>query len=235
MNKKSKTGLLALLLAAGLANPDPSFGAVKNVMCVKTNTGQYFPVVRVSMMVVPDGGDTFEIVLKDGQGEANVQSVSFEKHAEDVEFNDYRQDDDYIDLTKKIYLITNTGKYFTLASMPQMVAKAGTELFDVEVGSTTETNVSSVYFYRGDKVEDMASLDDVFASEEKLTLQTAISTEMQVSGCGDASVAYVFDVRGRIVAEAEVHDGVANVYVGELNASTYILRVGNKALKFVKK
>ena len=52
----------------------------KNVMCLKTNTGQYIEMARVSMMVVPDGGSTFEIVVKDGEGATNVESISFEKH-----------------------------------------------------------------------------------------------------------------------------------------------------------
>ena len=75
-----KTLTLAAIVAAGLGSATDANAAAskKNVMCVQTNTGNFFPVIRVSMMVVPDGGSTFEIVLKDGQGEAGVQSVSSE-------------------------------------------------------------------------------------------------------------------------------------------------------------
>lgn len=234
--KNSKSLVLAAIIAAGMACPVQSDAAVKNVMCVKTNTGHYFPVVRVSMMVVPDGASTFEILLKDGEGEAGVKSISFEKHQEDIDFNKYKGDgsEQNIDLTKKVYLLTSTGKYYTVASMPTMTAKEGTELFDVTVNGTVESNVSAVYFYRGDDPEGAAGLDEVEA-EEQLQLKTAISSQLLISGCGDCPKAVVYASNGNIVAEAPVVDGVADVQVGHLSTGAYIIKVGKKALKFMKK
>ena len=80
-----KTVALAAVAAVFMAAP--SQAAVQDVMCIKTNTGNYFPILRVSMMVVPDGANTFDIVLKEneGQGEAGVTSISFEKQPKSVE------------------------------------------------------------------------------------------------------------------------------------------------------
>ena len=59
------------------------------VMCLKTNTGQFIEVVRVSMMVIPDGGNTFEIVVKDCEGASTVESISFEMHESDIDLSKY--------------------------------------------------------------------------------------------------------------------------------------------------
>ena len=69
---------LAALMAVGLFGLSNKADAAK-VMCLKTNTGQYIEVVRVSMMVVADGASTFEIVVKDGLGATNVESISPEQ------------------------------------------------------------------------------------------------------------------------------------------------------------
>ena len=75
---------LAALMAVGLFGLSNKADAAK-VMCLKTNTGQYIEVVRVSMMVVADGASTFEIVVKDGLGATNVESISFEAHESDID------------------------------------------------------------------------------------------------------------------------------------------------------
>lgn len=234
-----KAGFVSVLLAAGMACPSMALAAVKNVMCVKTNTGNYFPVVRVSMMVIPDGGNTFEIVLKDGKGEANVSEISFEKHEEDIDFNKYKESSEgssYIDVSKKIYLMTSTGKYFSMKSMPTLEAQQGNDLIDVHCGSEVEKGVANVYFYRGDDVEGAADVRTPFLEpEEKLTLMTPISQQMTISGCGDATTAEVYSAKGIKVGQATVSNGVSTIVVGNLNHGVYVVKVGNKSLKFMKK
>lgn len=239
-NKLStNVGLFLALMIAALTYTNQVMAATKNVMCVKTNTGRYFPVVRVSMMVVPDGGCTFEILLKDGEGEANVQSISFEKHDEEIDFNKYKVESDgtpYIDSSKKVYLITSTGKYFSLgASKPSMVAKDGSDKFDIVCGGEVmERDVKDVYFHRTNTPEVVDGIEAP-AIEEKLTLRTPISSQMVISGCGNASRAVVYDTNGCQMAETAVVDGATTVFVGNLTAGVYIVKVGRKSLKFVKK
>ena len=240
-----KTYALAAVVAAGLGYSTDAAAAAsqKNVMCVKTNTGKYFPVVRVSMMVVADGASTFEIVLKDGEGEAGVESISFEKHQEMIDFNLYKTESDgqpYIDMTKPSWLITSTGKYFKTVDVKSMLAKDGSDKFDVETKTGVESNVSAVYFVRGDEdtakgtVTGIGELP-VAPAVEKLQLMTPIREQMSLSGCGNAAKAVVYAMDGKQVSEAAVSGGNTTLYVGNLPAGVYIVNVGHKSLKFVKK
>jgi hypothetical protein len=229
---------LAVLLMTGLGNTASMSAA--NVMCLKTNTGQYIEVVRVSMMVVPDGGSTFEIVVKEGTGATGVESISFEKHESDIDLSKYQGDapeSTAIDMTKPVFMLTNTGKYFYMKDLPVMTAKEGSSKFDLKVGATTESDVELVYFYRGpaENVENVLSgIDEerITGQEEQLTLQSPINSQMQISGCGNATKAVVFAANGQKVAEAVVADGAVTISVGHLTNGVYIVKVGNKTLKF---
>ena len=242
VKQRWKALALAALVAAGLANPADVLAAasMKNVMCVKTNTGNYYALARVSMLVVPDGGSTFEIVVKDGEGEANVQSVSFEKHEEMIDLSLYQGNNPYgdkqIDFMKPVFIITSTGKYYKMSQLPEMTVEEGTNKIDLKVGSTTETGISAIYFYRGPE-EGVTAVDAPTGgpAEEKLQLMTPIREQMTISGCGDAVRAQVYSLDGKMLAEAPVSNGVTTIQVGHLPTGAYVVRVGHKALKFTKK
>lgn len=212
------------------------------VMCLKTNAGQFIEVVRVSMMVIPDGGSTFDILVKDGEGAANVQSISFERHESDIDLSKYQgssSENATIDTSKPVFLMTNTGKFFYMKDLPTMNAKDGSDKFDIKVGETTESDVTFVYFFRGTEEDaaQTAGIDTpktVFA-EEKLTLLTPISSQMTISGCGAAVEAVLYAADGRQVGKAPVNNGVTTVQVGHLTRGVYFVKVGNKSLKFMKK
>ena len=245
VKQRWKTLAFAAMMVAGLGYSADAEAAAskKNVMCVKTNTGQYFPVVRVSMMVAADGGSTFEIVLKDGPGEGNVQSISFEKHEEMIDFDLYKTDSNgmpYLDGNKPSWLLTSTGKYFKTMNVTAMKAIEGTSLFDVETKDGIEPNVSSVFFMRTDEDNVKQSITGiegpmVAPTAEKLQLMTPISESMAISGCGDATKAVVYAMDGKEVTKAAVSGGNTTIYVGNLPAGIYIVNVGNKSLKFTKK
>lgn len=236
-----KTGALAILLALGLACPNQASAAEKevNVWCAKTNTGNYFPLVRVSMMVVPDGANTFEIVLKDGQGEANVSSVSFEKHKEVLDLDNYKVSSDgtpYIDTSKKCYMFTNTGMFFSLgAERPKLDVKDGSNLFNVtdQNGNVLASDVESVKFMRTNDPSDIRSI--VEDEEENLTLMTPIGSQMLISGCGEAKVARVYSLAGRVETQSDVVSGVTTLQVSDLAPGIYVVKVGKKSLQFIKK
>ena len=212
------------------------------VMCLKTNAGQFIEVVRVSMMVIPDGGSTFDILVKDGEGAANVQSISFERHESDIDLSKYSgsssggQAPDY---SKPFFLMTSTGKYFFMKDKPELIAKEGSDKFDVKVGTTTESDVAKIYFFRGSE-EDAAQTAGIdtpktVVAEENLTLMSPISSQMTISGCGAAVEAVLYAADGRMVGKAPVSNGVTTVYVGHLNRGVYFVKVGKKSLKFMKK
>ena len=248
VKQRWKTLAFAALVATGLGYSLGTEAAVKNqnAMCLKTNTGNYFPVVRVSMMVVPDGGDTFEIVLKDGQGEAGVKSVSFEKIKVDIDYDLYKEQKEEtqsVDYSKPFYVFTNTGKFWKMKDVrPVLSVQEGTSLMTVIAGSAIEQNVSEIRFFRGtedelSQVMNSTGIENLATAPaaENLQLQTPIGEQMTVSGCGDATQAFVYALDGKQVAAAAVANGATTVYVGQLPAGVYVLRVGNKALKFTKK
>lgn len=238
-----KTVALAAVAAVFMAAP--SQAAVQDVMCIKTNTGNYFPILRVSMMVVPDGANTFDIVLKEneGQGEAGVTSISFEKQKMEFDYSKYMQNSDgtsYIDMNKPVFLYTNTGKYWLVKDLPVMNIQEGTSLIDITVGSDQEKGVSNVFFFRGPEADMQAIGTGIEApmlpiATERLQLMTPIREQMQVSGCGNATEAVVYSLDGKEMTKAPVANGVTTVTVGQLPAGVYVLRVGHKALKFMKK
>lgn len=213
------------------------------VMCLKTNTGQYIEVVRVSMMVIPDGGSTFDILVKDGEGAANVQSISFEKHESDIDLSKYSGSSsgsgEAPDYSKPFFLMTSTGKFFYMKDKPELISKDGSDKFDVKVGNTTESDVAKIYFFRGTE-EDAAQTAGIdtpktVVAEEKLTLMTPISSQMTLSGCGAATEAILYAADGRQVGQAPVSNGVTTIQVGHLNRGVYFVKVGKKSLKFMKK
>ena len=212
------------------------------VMCLKTNAGQFIEVVRVSMMVIPDGGNTFEIVVKDGEGASNVQSISFEKHESDIDLSKYSGSTSgggtAPDYSKPFFLMTNTGKYFYMKEKPELIAKEGSNNFDVKVGSTTESNVGKIYFFRGTEEEagQAAGIETPkTVAEENLVLTSPISSQMTISGCGAAVEAVLYAADGRMVGKAAVSNGVSTVQVGHLTRGVYFVKVGKKSLKFMKK
>ena len=218
-----KTGMVAALLTAGLFLPSQTASA-KEVMCLKTNTGQYIEVVRVSMLVIPDGGSTFEIVVRDGEGATGVESITFEKHESDIDLSKYQGGSsatDNIDMTKPVWLVTNTGKQFLVKDV-KMLASIDTQgVFEVVTTEGNETGVTSVSFFRGEStgIEKVKEIRNVLA----------------LSGCGETGSAVVFALDGKQMTEAPVNNGHTTIFVGHLKAGVYVVKVGNKALKFIKK
>lgn len=245
--KKFTQNMKASIIAAGimLFGAIATYAAEKDVTvwCIKTNTGNYYPIARVSMTVVPDGGKTFDILLKDGEGETGVESISFEEHKSRIDIAKYREDSPtqapYVDTSLKCYLITNKATFFEMKSttLPTLKPK-GDKTYDVEMGGkVVASDVEKVWFYRGDDPEH--NLDGIFTpmmdEEEKLQLLTPIAYQMELSGCGNAKTAEVYSLAGKKVAQSSVSNGNTTIQVGHLNSGVYVVKVGKKSLKFVKK
>lgn len=236
---KQKRSMKGLLLAALLACAGNV--AAKDVMCLKTNTGQYIEVVRVSMLVIPDGGSTFEIVVRDGEGATGVESVSFETHASDIDLSQYQgkssDTSSTIDVSKPVWLITNTGKHFLVKDVNMLASIDSQGVYEVVTTNGNETGVTSVSFFRGPEAEMPTGIQTVkeMRNVEALQLITPVSSQLSLSGCGDSDVATVYALDGKEMAEAPVANGSTTVVVSHLKSGVYIVKVGNKALKFIKK
>lgn len=240
--KSFKVLAFAAIVASGLVSPQQAFAVEKdvNVWCLKTNTGNYIPLVRVSMMVVPDGANTFDILLKDGKGEAGVSNITFEKYTVRLDLDKYKYvapGNETVDTSKKCYMFTNTGRFFSLgAEKPMLDVVEGTDLFNVtdRNGNVLAEGVKSVTFERTNEPEHLG-IDAIEAEPENLVLETPISWQLQISGCGDAAQAVVYDMAGKLSAAAPVSAGCSTIVVEHLPAGVYVVKVGNKSLKFIKK
>ena len=110
-------------------------------------------------------------------------------------------------------------------------------VYEVVTANGNETGVTSVSFFRGPEAEMPTGIQTVkeMRNVESLQLVTPVSLQLSLSGCGDANVATVYGMNGNQVAEAPVSNGSATVVVSHLKSGVYIVKVGNKALKFIKK
>ncbi len=239
---QKKKILMPLLLLAAAWMPAQEIAAQKNVMCLKTNTNKYIECCRVSMIVVVDGGSTFDILTKDGDGAQGVSSISFEKHSSNIDLTKYGTGSDglpYVDLTLPVWMQTSTGKNFKLANV-SAIAEVDGRMFEVVPKSgANETGVRYVTFYRSktekEFQEEATAIDAVKEGDvEQLQLLTPVRSQLSLSCCGDAKTAVVYSLNGTQVGGAEVVDGQTTVYVGDLPAGVYVVKVGKKALKFTK-
>jgi hypothetical protein len=97
-------------------------------------------------------------------------------------------------------------------------------------------NVAYVTFFRDTETAIQQPKVETGEEEEPmLRLMTPVHFELKLSGCGDAANAVVYDMRGAKIASAPVANGTTTIAVGHLITGVYIVRVGNKALKFFKK
>jgi len=110
-------------------------------------------------------------------------------------------------------------------------------VYEVVTASGNETGVTSVSFFRGPEAELPTGIQTVkeMRNVESLQLITPVCSQLSLSGCGDANIATVYGMDGNQVAEAPVSNGSTTVVVSHLKSGVYIVKVGNRALKFIKK
>lgn len=236
-----------LFLATALAAvPLTADAAGKNLMCLKTNTGQYIEVVRVSMIAVADGKSTFEIVVRDGQGATNVQSVSFEKHESNLDLSAYAYDSNgnptepTPSMSDPVWLITSSGNHYKVMNVTSLSSVGTDGSYNVVTNTGAVEKVKSVRFFRG-KEANIPSIPtgiqtpQAVDNTEHLQLQTLVSQQLSLTGCGNAKTAVLYNTSGAQVGGAAVSNGSTTIQVGHLPAGIYIVKVGNKSLKFTKK
>ena len=242
---QKKTILMPLLLAAFAWAPMQEVSAQKNVMCLKTDKGQYIECCRVSMMATIDGGSTFDILVKDGDGAQGVSSISFEKHSSNIDLSGYQGSNPdgstYIDVSLPVWLQTDKGDNVKMKDV-SMLANVDGSLYEVMTSGQTYTGVRSVIFYRSKTAWNAQSTGGATAINpakqgdvEQLQLLTPVHSLLSLSGCGDAKTAVVYSMNGMQVGGAAVEGGHTNIDVADLPAGVYVVKVGKKALKFTKK
>ena len=203
--------------------------------CLITDQNDSIAMGRVQMLANVDADGKFEIITRDGQGAVGVKNVRFARglNAESGGFQPYQEDDEPKEpLNGPLYLITNKGDQQPLSNVSMLANIDQTGEFEVILRDGNNlANVEYVTFSIGKTDTGISPV----VADNMLRLLTPVHSELKLSGCGDAQTAVVYDIKGREVATAPVANGTTTISVVHMPAATYIVKVGNKALKFIKK
>ena len=202
--------------------------------CMITDQNDSIAVGRVQMLANVDQDGKFEIVTRNGQGAVGVKNVRFARglSAESGGFRPYQDNDEPAEpLSGPLYLITDKGDEQLLSNVAMLANIDQTGKFEVVLhAGNSLVNVQYVTF----RIGPATAVSQVKA-DNMLRLLTPVHSELKLSGCGDAQTAVVYDMKGREVGSAPVTNGTTTIRVAHLPVATYIVKVGTKALKFIKK
>ncbi|MBQ9678245.1 MAG: T9SS type A sorting domain-containing protein [Prevotella sp.] len=221
------------------AGQEPTTQQGDGPWCLITDRNDSIAMSRVSLLAYVDQTGLFEIVTREGEGATGVKQVRFARglSEESGGFKPYQEGQEQpTSTTGALWLQTNKGDSQPMSNVAMLANVDGSGHFEVvlhEGGSMTD--VSYVTFFREVETAIQQPKVDVNNEEPMLRLMTLVHFELKLSGCGDAANAVVYDLRGAKMAAAPVSNGTTTIAVGHLMTGVYIVRVGNKALKFFKK
>ncbi len=222
------------------AGEQPSTDLGSGPWCLITDKNDSIAMSRVAFLAYVDQTGLFEVVTREGEGATDVKQVRFARglSAESGDFKPYQEGQEQpSSATGALWLQTDKGDSQPMSNVAMLAnvdAKGRFEVVLQEGGSLMD--VAYVTFFRD--TETAIQQPKVETGEEKepiLRLMTPVHFELKLSGCGDATNAVVYDMRGAKMASAPVANGTTTIAVGHLITGVYIVRVGNKTLKFFKK
>ena len=216
----------------GGSTPKPQQG--DGPWCLITDQNDSIAMSRVQLLANVDADGKFEIVTRDGEGATGVRNVRFARGLNENSggFQPYNNEPEQTPLSGPLYLFTDKGDKQPLSNVAMLANIDQTGNFEVvlHVGNNL-TGVSYVTFNIGAEGTGISQP----AADNMLRLLTPVHSELKLSGCGDATTATVYDIKGVEVANASVVNGTTTITVTHLPAATYIVKVGSKALKFIKR
>lgn len=202
--------------------------------CLITDRGDSIAMSRVQFLANVDAEGKFEIVTRDGGDYTEVRNVRFARGLNESSggFEPYQEQQQETPLSGPLYLITNKGGEQPLSNVSMLANIDQSGRFEVILHAGNNlTDVEYVTFRVGtDPVGIRQS-----AAPNTLRLLTPVHSELKLSGCGDATQAIVYDLKGADVAEAPVVNGTTTISVTHLATGVYVVKIGDKNLKFVKK
>lgn len=202
--------------------------------CLITDRGDSIAMSRVQLLANVDADGKFEIVTREGDGAVGVKNVRFARGLNENSggFTPYEEEPEVTPLSGPLYLITNKGDEQPLSNVSMLANIDNSGRFEVVLQAGNNlTGVEYVTFRIGKEDTGIHQTK----ADNTLRLLTPVHYELKLSGCGDANHAIVYDVKGAQVAAANVSNGATTISVAHLPAGVYIVKVGTKALKFIKK
>ena len=202
--------------------------------CLITDSNDSIAMGRVSMVANVDGNGTFEILTKYGDGASDVKNVRFARGLTALsggfEPNYSEAEPEPEPLPGPLYLITNDEREQPMQNVAMLANVDSQGKFEVVLHAGNNlTGVEYVTFRVGEGNAIRSTRTD-----RVLTLLTPVHFELKLSGCDGAAQAVVYDLNGREQARATVVNGATTISVAHIPAGVYIVKVGNKSLKFTK-
>ena len=216
------------------ADEQPPVAANDGPWCLITDRGDSIAMSRVQLLANVDADGKFEIVTREGDGAAGVKSVRFARglNANSGGFNPYEEEQEQTPLSGPLYLITDKGNEELLSNIAMLANVDKNGRFEVVLHAGNNlTGVEYVTFRIGGEGTSIRQTK----ADNMLRLLTPVHSELKLSGCGDATSATVYDMSGAEVGTAPVSNGTTTISVVHLPTGVYIVKVGSKALKFIKK
>lgn len=222
------------------AGQDPTAQQGTGPWCLITDQNDSIAMSRVAFLANVDQTGQFEVVTREGDGATGVKQVRFARglSKESGGFVPYKEGQEQpVSTTGALWLQTDKGDTQPMSNVAMLANVDNKGHFEVvlnEGGSLTD--VRYVTFFRDTETAiQQPKTETGEGAEETLHLMTPVQFELKLSGCGQAKDAVVYDMRGQKMASAAVVNGTTTIAVGHLITGVYIVRVGNKTLKFFKK
>ncbi len=118
----------------------------------------------------------------------------------------------------------------------QQVQKSVTRVtFDGDKVNVTYGDNSSSQHDMADVAFSFTSSSGIDAVSSFGTLAVTVGNQLAVSGVAPGCTLQVFDVRGRLVAQAQAVANECTVEVSHLEGGVYILKAGKEIVKFIKR
>lgn len=189
--------------------------------CMITDQNDSIAMSRVSFLAYVDQTGLFEVVTREGEGATDVKQVRFARGLNDESggFKPYQEGQEQpSSTTGALWLQTDKGDSQPMSNVAMLANVDASGRFEVvlhEGGSMT--NVAYVTFFRDTETAIQQPKVETGEEEEPmLRLMTPVHFELKLSGCGDATNAVVYDMRGAKMASAPVANGTTTIAVGHL-------------------
>lgn len=131
---------------------------------------------------------------------------------------------------KTWHIVTDKGDVIELSKVSFLLA-ASTETFDIVCSNgTTVSGVSGISFEQ----RESTSIQKVKTTNDAMFSQI-VDDQLTISNAKSGTTAQVLNLSGNSIISQVLTDGQNIINVSKLQSGTYILKVGDTSIKFIKK
>lgn len=129
-------------------------------------------------------------------------------------------------------IVTDSGQKIAMSNVSFILASDASETLSIVCNNgNVAYRVSKITFEQAEPTGISDIKDD---SESSFTLLPA-SSSLLISGCAENTTVSVYDGSGRLVRQSVITSGSHEISLSGLTPGVYILKVGNRSIKFLKK